>query len=53
MRTIDDILNFPKHGWVWLDGFGKSMAAEVEEKMAAAGYPNFKITLDKGNYKHP
>lgn len=52
MRTIEDVLNFPKHGWVYLEGFGKSMAREVEEKMAAVGYPNFKITLDKGGYKH-
>lgn len=45
LGTINGILNFPKNGWRKICGFGPTAARDVEAKMHAAGYKDFKIRM--------
>ena len=45
IRTVADIINFPKIYWTKVRMFGKVASKEIEEKMHQEGYPDFTIPL--------
>ena len=45
IRTVADIINFPKIYWTKVRMLGKVASKEIEEKMHQEGYPDFTIPL--------
>ena len=43
INTIEDILNYPQKDWSSIKNLGRKSIMEIQEKMHAAGYPDFCI----------
>lgn len=45
IHSVTDILNYPKENWPKIRNLGHKSTEEVVEKIHAAGYPEFSVTL--------
>ncbi len=43
IKTIEDILNFPKEDWPLIKNLGRKSTLEIQDRMRAAGYLDFSI----------